>query len=383
MPAHQIDKSLWGGEKVFDALLAEVRERRDEFEKQKHISQDIIESFKEIGVYRSMVPKTLGGDERSPKEFLQMVEAISAADGSAGWIASFGMNPAYLASLPPQTIDKVWAQGPNVVFAAGIFPIQPAKRVEGGYILNGRWRFSSGCMGADLLAVGIQPDGGEQKLPLLAVMPAKQVKIEPNWDVIGMVGTGSHDLVVEDVFVPDEWTFVRGSAPNMDAPFFRYPSLSFASQVLSVTTAGLAREALDVIQGMAAGRKSVTGAPNLGEREYVQIEVGKAEARYRSARAFFYDATDEAWNAVLAGGEPSREQTNLLRLSTSHLTHECAAVVRTAYELAGMTSAYTDHPLCRVARDAMLATQHAFMGAITFKNAGAMFFGHEPLPGYL
>ncbi len=382
MPGYQIDKSLWGGETVFDALLDEVRKRRQEFEDQKYISQDIIESFKDVGVYRAMVPKALGGDERSPVEFLQMVEAMAAADGSAGWVASFGMNPAYLAALPPETIDKVWSETPNIVFAGGIFPTQPAKKVDGGFIVNGRWKFGSGCMGASLIGVGIQPDGGEP-LPRMAVMPADKVKIEPNWDVIGMVGTGSHDLVVEEVFVPEEWTFVRGGKPNIASDFFRYPSLAFAAQVLSVTTAGLAREALDVVQGMAAGRKSVTGAPNLGEREYVQIEIAKAEAKVRASRAFFYEATEDAWNSIKAGGKPSREQINLVRLATTNLTHECAEAIRIAYQVAGMTSTYNDHPLSRILRDSMMATQHAFMGAVTLKNAGAMFFGHDPLPGYL
>ncbi|MDO6805403.1 hypothetical protein Q4595_23315, partial [Wenyingzhuangia sp. 1_MG-2023] len=108
-------------------------------------------------------------------------------------------------------------------------------------------KFGSGSMGASLIGVGIQPDAGEP-LPRMAVMPADQVTIEPNWDVIGMVGTGSHDMVVNDVFIPEEWTFVRGGKPNIESDFFAYPSLSFAAQVLSVTTAGLAREALDVVQ---------------------------------------------------------------------------------------------------------------------------------------
>lgn len=382
MPGYQIDKSLWGGETVFDALLDEVRQRRQEFEDQQYISQDIIESFKEIGVYRAMVPKALGGDERSPAEFLQMVEALSAADGSAGWVASFGMNPAYLAALPPQTIEKVWAESPNIVFAGGIFPTQPAQKVDGGFRVSGRWKFGSGCMGASLIGVGIQPDGDEP-LPRMAVMPAEKVKIEPNWDVIGMVGTGSHDLVVDDVFVPEEWTFVRGGKPNIDAPFFHYPALAFAAQVLAVTTAGLAREALDVVQAMAAGRKSITGAPNLGEREYVQIEIAKAEAQVRASRAFFYEATEDAWNSILAGADPTPEQINLIRLATTHLTHECAAAIRNVYGVTGMTGTYNNHPLSRIVRDSMMCTQHAFMGAVTLKNAGAMFFGHDPLPGYL
>ncbi len=382
MSGYKFDKSLWGGAAVFDALLEDLRARGNEFEEQGYITQDVVETFKKIGVYRAMVPKSLGGDERSPVEFLQMIEALAAADGSAGWVASFGMNPAYLAALPLDTVKKVWAETPDIVFAGGIFPTQPAKKVEGGFIVNGRWKFGSGSMGSSLIGVGIQPDGGEP-LPRMAVMPADKVRIEPNWDVIGMVGTGSHDLVVEEVFVPEEWTFVRGGKPNIDSDFFRYPSLAFAAQVLAVTTAGLAREALDVVQATAAGRKSVTGAPNLGEREYAQIEIARAEAKLRASRAFFYQATEDAWNAIKAGGEPSRDQVSLVRLATTHLTHECAEAIRATYQLTGMTGAYNDHPLSRIVRDSMMVTQHAFMGAITLKNAGAMFFGHDPLPGYL
>ncbi|MBP2292745.1 acyl-CoA dehydrogenase family protein [Azospirillum rugosum] len=382
MPRHVIDKDAWGGAEVFDALLADIRARRGDFERQRHISPDIIDRFKAMGVYRALVPKRYGGDEKSPLDFLLMVEAIAAADGSAGWVASFGMNPAYLAALPPETVEKVWADGPDVVFAGGIFPPQPARKVEGGYSVSGRWQFASGCLGATLCGVGIMPEDG-QSLPRMAVMPRDRLTIEPNWDVLGLVGTGSHDLVVEDVVVPEEWTFTRGGAPTVDAPFFRYPSLAFAAQVLSVVTLGLAREALDVVQDTANARASVTGAPNIGDRPHVQTEIAKAEAKVRAARAFFYEATEDAWQAVLDGGRPTPHQTSMLRLSTTHLTQECAEAVRSAYHLSGMTGTYNAHPLSRLFRDAAMCTQHAFMGAITYQNAGAMFFGKKPLPGYL
>ena len=378
----KLDKSIWGGEDVFDALLVDIRARRKEFEDQRYISQDIIERFKEIGIYRAFVPEQFGGDNKTPKQFLQAIEAIAAADGSAGWVASFGMNPAYLASLPMKTIEKVWQDSPDVVFAGGIFPPQPAIRVDDSFKVSGRWQFASGCMGASVLGVGIMPDdaGG---LPRMAVLSPDQVTIEKTWNVHGMVATGSFDLVVKDALVPEEWTFIRGSKPTLDSAFFRYPSLSFAAQVLSVTSLGVAREALDIILAMSAGRKSVTGAPLIGDRVYAQIEIAKAEAKLRSSKAFFYEAIDDAWSAIEAGGKPSPEQINMLRLSTTNLTRECAEVTQTAYNLAGMTSTYYDHPLSRCFRDSQMATQHAFMGEITYQNSGAMLFGHQPLPGYL
>ena len=116
-----------------------------------------------------------------------------------------------------------------------------------------------------------------------AVMPRAKVTIEHNWDVMGLQGTGSHDIVVKDVVVPEEWTFIRGGASSLDTPLYRYPALSFAAQVLTVVGLGVARAAINEVLNMAAGRKSVTGAPNLGERVYAQLEVAKIEAELRAA----------------------------------------------------------------------------------------------------
>lgn len=117
----------------FEAMLNDVRTRarQGEFDRQRHISQDVIDAFKSHGIYRSLVPKRFGGDEASPGDFCRLIERISQADGSAGWVASFGMSPVYLAALPLSTIAQVYADGPDVVFAGGIFPPQPAERVEG------------------------------------------------------------------------------------------------------------------------------------------------------------------------------------------------------------------------------------------------------------
>ncbi|TBU90284.1 indole-3-acetate monooxygenase [Phytopseudomonas dryadis] len=368
-----------------DLLVAiKQRARSGEFDRLGHIAEDVIDAFKSLGVYRALVPRRFGGDERSPGEFCAMVEAISKADGSAGWVASFGMSPVYLASLPLDTIRQVYANGPDVVFAGGIFPPQPAESVAGGFRVNGRWKYSSGCMGASLVGVGIAPKNGDKlDLPRLAVMPQSKARIEQTWDTVGLLGTGSHDLVVEDVVVPEQWTFVRGGAANLDEPFFRYPSLSFATQVLSVVGLGVARAALDELRDMAAGRVSVTGAPALAERPLAQVEIAKAEAALRAARAFFFDSIDDAWQSVLAGNPVSSEQTNLLRLSSTHATRVAADVARTAQMLSGMTGIYNSSPLARCVNDAQVVTQHAFMGDVTYQNAGAIFFGKQPLPGYL
>lgn len=371
---------------AFRALLTDIRERarREEFDQQRYISHDVIARFKELGVYRALVPTRFGGEQRSPMEFCEMVEDVSAADGSAGWVASFGMNPVYLAALPLETLKKIYADGPDVVFAGGIFPPQPAEFVDGGLKVSGRWKFSSGCVGASLIGVGISPKNGETVgLPRLAVMPREKVRIDETWDVVGLIGTGSHDLVIDDVVVPEDWTFVRGGPANLDEPLFRYPSLSFAAQVLSVVGLGVARAALDYLADMASGRFSVTGAPVLADRPLAQMQVAKAEAELRAARAWFYEAMENVWASVLAGDAVTVEQTNLLRLSSTHATRVSAEVARTAQMLSGMTGVYRHSPLARFVNDAQVVTQHAFMGDVTYQSAGAIFFGGKPMPGYL
>lgn len=371
---------------AFHTLWADVRKRgrSGEFDRQGHIPQDVIDQFKTAGIYRACVPKRFGGDERTPADFCSMIEQLSIADGSAGWVASFGMSPVYLSSLPLDTIKKVYANGPDVVFAGGIFPPQPADLVKGGFRVKGRWKYSSGCMGASLIGVGITPKSGDRlDLPRLAVMPREKAHIEQTWDTIGLLGTGSHDLIVDDVVVPEEWTFVRGGASSLDEPFFRYPSLSFATQVLSVVALGVARAALDELRDMAAGRISVTGAPAVADRPTAQVDIAKGEAALLSARAFFFDSIEDAWQVVLRGDPVPADKINLLRLSSTHATRVAAEVARTVQMLSGMTGVYTTSPLARFVNDTQVVTQHAFMGDITYQNAGAIFFGKQPLPGYL
>lgn len=384
MSGPRLDKMAWGGSERFDALLADIRERRDEFEEQHYVSKDIVEQFRELGIYRAFVPTEFGGDERTPTEFLLAIEELASADGSAGWVASFGVCESYLAGLPLESVRETW-RDPDAIFAGAMFPLQRAQVVDGKYVLDGRWRWASGCMSADRIGVGIMPDE-EGALPRMAVLPAGAVHIDQgSWDMHGMSGTGSFDIIVDDVTVDPEWTFVRGGPLTPDGPFFRYPTITIAAQVLAVTSLGLAREAVDIVARAAAidGARSATGAPNIGDREYVQIEMAKAEARRRAARLFFYDSIDRAWTMILRDEPLDHETLSMLRLSTTHVTREAAAVVDIAYQVSGMAAAENSNHLSRIWRDVHLPTQHAFMGESTYMDAGRVMFGRTPSPGYL
>lgn len=370
-----------------DILCQEIRERAvtGEFDDQAYVSQDIIEKLKKIGVYRALVPKRFGGMEVSPSEFCQLIEKLSMADGSVGWVASFGMSPAYLGSLPEETLNILYKNSPDIVFAGGIFPPQPAEITDEGVVVKGRWKFSSGCMGADIVGVGISPrkDNEAQGLPRMAVMPAKKVKVDMTWDTVGLKGTGSHDLVVDNVLVTKAWTFVRGEPSKLPESFFKYPSLSLATQVLTVVGIGVAAAALEEFKLLAPGKSSITGGAEIANRPVTQYEFAQSEAEFKAARTWFYQAMDIVWQEILAGNQPTEQQISDMRLSCTHAARVAARVARKMQMLAGMTAIYSNNIFSRFVNDTNVVTQHAFMGDATLLNAGSISFGLKPTPGYL
>ncbi|MBB96048.1 MAG: acyl-CoA dehydrogenase [Rhodobacteraceae bacterium] len=369
-----------------DAALADlcttIRGRRAEFEQLRHIPRDIVEGFKRAGVYRAFVPERLGGDAITPMAFLHKIETLSAADPSAGWVASFGVTPTYLASLPQATFDEIYGGNPDTVFAGGLFPPQPAYKVDGGIEVSGRWAWCSGSMCADLLGGGIKIEGEGSPLPRTAVMPRAKVTIDETWDTIGLRGTGSHDLVADKVVVPEDWTFIRGSKSGMEDAIFRYPSMSLAAQVLAVVALGAAREAIDYIKSDAAQKASITGAPNPGQRPYVQGAIARAEATLAGARAQFYDITAQAWDELQHAPEVSRDTHVKLRLASTMAAHDGAEAARQAFLVGGASAMMADHPLGKLMVDAACVAQHAFMGEGTWTAAGAAMFGQQTPPGF-
>ena len=371
-------------QRSFDDLLRKVKARRAEFGREQQLDADIVATMKAAGIYRALVARRFGGDEKTPSEFLRMIETISEADGSAGWVASFGFSAVYLSALPIATLKEMYAKGPDVIFAGGIFPPQRAVPVEGGLEVSGQWAWGSGCTGAEIIGVGIKVEGAGPSggLPRIAVMPRDNVKIVPNWDVNGLKGTGSHDMRVEKVVVPEEWTFVRGGASSLDTPLYQYPSMALAAQVLAVVGLGVGRAALDQITAIASGRESITGAPTLADRAYIQSDIAKAEAALRSARAFFYEITDQAYATLVAGDKLDIQTRNLLRLASSHAAKTGADVAQTAYRISGTTGIFTAHPIAQCFQDALIVPQHAFLSEGTWQSAGRILLGLDAVPGF-
>ena len=370
-----------------DDLLEEIELRRDEFERITHIPRDMVAMMKRAGIFRASTPKRFGGDALPPNRFLHMLERIAIVDGSTAWVAAFGSANTYLASLPVETQSQIYQSGPDQVFAGGLYPLQKALPAPGGFIVNGRWRFASGCKGADWIGVGIggtPANSGEAAAgkPFTAIFPASEVEIVESWDVVGMQGTGSHDLRLQNKFVDAQWTFVRGGTTLIDEPLYRYPAVAYQAQVHASVNIGLARAALDLLGDMSGVTQTTTGAPRLADRAYYRSGLAKAEAKWHSARAFFFESAEKAWKSIMDGDAVTPAQSNLLRLSATHAAQVCAEIVMQAYQMAGVAAIYRENRLQRLVRDSIVVTQHAFLGEGTYDAAGALFVGIPPITPY-
>lgn len=360
---------------AFAHALQVLHERRDEFNAQGHVPRDYIALLKKAGLFGVAVPEQFGGEPRPPAEFMKQVEQISAVDPATGWVASFGSAPVYFASLPVETQRKIYAESTDIVFAAGMFPMFEAERVEGGYICSGEWQFASGCKGADLLGMGLR--GGEETngKPLTALVDPAKVEIVDNWDVAGMKATGSHNVRADRVFVPDEMTFIRGGQPTIDEPVNRYPVIAYAAQVLAVVGLGAARGALDYVTEVGSVNASITGGPAKGNRPNYKSGLARAEADLRSARAFFYETTEEVWAKAVANEEITDRDKALLRMAAAQAAHVSRDVVLAAFNLAGTGAIFEGHPLQRFLQDGLVPAQHAMLQEHIFEASGALLLG--------
>lgn len=371
----------------FEALLGVLAERQREFEELRHIPRDVIALMKKARIFRSATPTRFGGDALAPHHFLKMIDAIATVDGSAAWVAAFGSANTYTAALSVEAQEVMYQDGPDQVFAGGLHPVQEATRVEGGWRVSGQWKFASGCMAADWIGVGIagRREGESADAPpvvMMAVAPAEEVEIIETWDVSGMQGTGSHDTRVKDKFYSDAWICERGAPGIFDDLLYRYPAMAYQAEVHAACNLGLARAAINQAISVAGAAKIMVGHSRLCDRGYFLTGIGECEAQLRSARAFFYEAAEAAWDSLLKGNPVSVEENTMLRLSASNAARTGAEIVQHCYRIAGMGVISKDNPMQRYLRDAMVVTQHAAVADLTFESAGRVLVGLEAPRGY-
>ncbi len=361
------------------ALGRQIVARADEIEQARRLPRDLVDDLVAAGCFRSLVPRTYGGSDVGLPAHMRLLRELARADGSVGWTVMIGSSaPAILGLLPRETLDAIYAAGPDVILAGAFNPTGMATPVDGGYRVTGRWSFASGCQHADWFIAHCIVDDGREPPLRMAVLPADVVDIVDTWHAAGLCGTGSHDFTVENVFVPDERTFsVVEPQAALDGPLWRVPELSASTLLLGAVALGIAQAAVDDVADLATGKVPTFSATTLAANPLFQNQFGQTEARLRAAHAALYTEAEGAWALAVTGSPFTPEVRARIRATAILVLQMAVSVVDVAYTAGGGSSLYSSSPLQRRLRDIRAMTQHFALKPDTFTLIGAVLTGQE------
>ena len=374
-------------DRVTDELAALARSLAPEAEKLRRLPDELVARLRASGLFRAGAPAVTGAAEASPAQTLRLAETVARGDASAGWCVSIAATSSLLGGwLSPTGLTEVFGDPENV--AAGVWaPRGAARRVDGGYRVSGRWSFCSGITHSDYLFGGCVVDGGGEghETSRVLAMPVGELEIVDTWQTSGLNATGSHDAVADDVFVPEHRSLWLFDPPTSQAALYRFPILGFFALSIAAAALGNARGAIDDLQELAAHKVGLGSSRTLAQRSATWSVVAQNEAALRAARAFYYQAVDDAWRAAQssASASVSVELRTAIRLAATHATRTAADVARAMYDLGGGAAIYADSPLQRRFRDAHAATAHFQVNAATWELCGRLLLDQPTDPTML
>jgi alkylation response protein AidB-like acyl-CoA dehydrogenase len=369
-------------------LAPRIRARAAWIDAERRLPDDLVQDLAGAGLFKMAVPREEGGGGADLLTVLRTIEAVSAADGSTGWCLAMGVNTfRHSAQFAAPVRRELFASDPVGVSAGSSTPRGVALAVPGGYRVTGRWPFASGCMHASSLhgacrvfqgdAPRLLPNG-EGEVRIAYFYPKAVAEIEDTWSVSGMRGTGSHDVVVDGLFVPEERTFSAAERrARVTGPVNSIPGFDLAGCGFACVGLGVARAAIDALVELAAAKTPRYATTLLRERPQVQAQVGEAEALLRAGRAFLFEVAGEMQQDAAAGRQIAEPQRAQLRLAMTHAAQGAARATHMMSVAAGASSIFTASPLERYTRDAEVVTRHIQLQALNYEAVGRTLLGLE------
>jgi alkylation response protein AidB-like acyl-CoA dehydrogenase len=366
-------------------LSREHFELADDIEQARRIPAEVSRQMAEAGIYRLGVPAAIGGLEAPPAISSQVFETLARGDASCAWVAFIGATSGTaLASIPEAAAKAVFTH-PDTLLTGVFAPTGRAEKVAGGFRVSGRWQWGSGSQNADWVLAGcLLTDNGEPLLDEsgrprnhMMLLPAGEIEFLDTWQVSGLCGTGSLDYQVEDLFVPEERAVGYLPTEAAKTALYAFPNFTFLALGIGAVCMGIARAAIDELVALGVEKKRRGARKTIAHKSSAQAALAAAEGGLRSARLFYYDALDRAWESARTEGEVSVELRRDLRLATTHAVQVSADVVDEMYKLGGGTSVYKTSRLQRYFRDIHVATQHIMVAPQTLETVGSLLFGLE------
>src|SRR3954451_20469681 len=378
------------GDDAYDAMLArarslvpQLRARSAQTEQLRRLPEETERDLHDAGLFRMVQPKRVGGSEFDFVALVDFAETIALAAASVAWnLANLSSHHWMLAMFDCAAQDAVWSKDPDALIASSfVFPAGRARRVEGGYRLQGHWPFSSGVdssewnMLAGIVASDDEADGVEYRIFLL---PKRDYRIIDTWHASGLRGTGSNDVEATDVFVPEPMTLsvsecAGGPTPGSKVnpgPLYTLPVFSLFPYVLSGVALGNAQGCLDDYIEIARHRVSTYNRAKIGDLQSTKIKIAEASAKIDAARLIMRSTCIQAMADARAGHIPDMAAKTKARRDGAYAVNLCTEAVSLLFAASGARGLYTSGALQRQFRDASAINSHI---AFNFDAQGTNF----------
>jgi indole-3-acetate monooxygenase len=370
-------------------VRAAVASAADEIESSRRLPPALLDRLHEAELFRLLLPRSSNGIETDPVTFFHVIETIAQADASTAWClsqaAGCAMAAAYL-DLP--VAQAIFGGDPRAVLAWGPGPKVRAVECDGGYRVTGVWAFASGGRHATWLGAHcpIFKADGSPRLDQTGIQEERTMLVRTEdvewtdiWNTVGLRGTASDQFALNDLFVRSDHSITRefDRECRESGPLYRMGSGTCYQVGFAGVACGIARSALDYFVDIARNKVPRGGKSPLRDNAVVQSGLAQAEVSLRSARAFVLQSMADIWKHLGAGASITVEQRIIVRMAATHAIHKAREAVDFAYNAAGATAIFDNHPLERRFRDIHTVTQQLQGRASHFETVGAWMMGAE------
>ena len=367
-------------------LGPELDAAAEEIERRRELPEPIVEALIERGLFRLLLPRSLGGAELPPAVYVQVIEEVAKHDASTAWCLGQGTGCTMTAAfLDPEVAQEIFGPKRGIVAWGPPGPAE-ARAVPGGYRLTGAWSFASGSHHATWLGAHVAilaedgtprltPDGGSIIRTLL--FPKASARFTDIWHVIGLRGTGSDSYMVTDLFVPEKYTVLRTAEPRprQSGLLYSFSSSNMYSSGFAGVALGIARSTLEAFVELARDKIPRGAKRTLRDNNVIQSQVARSEARLSAARAFLLGSLEEIWRDVAQSGGLTLDHNTTIRLASTWAIHQAREIVDTAYHAAGATAIFESNPFERRFRDVHTVVQQYQGRQAHFETVGQILLG--------
>lgn len=370
--------ALFGG---IEAQRERMAASSDDDEARGSLTPAAVDALVACGALRMKLPMVLGGFEADLVTQMEVLERLAMINPAIGWCAMVGATSLGVpgAFLPDSGIARMFADGRIPRGAIVVTPSGVATPVAGGFKVNGRWGFASGVRHSEWVVAVTRVERAPQAPPEIyfLVFPTAACAIQDNWQVLGLKGTGSCDIVIEDLFVPDDMAFAVGAAPRRGGALYRIGLPAFVAYEHAGFALGMARRVLDDLVTLMRNKKRgyAPGGSSMVERGAVQRLIGHTEMRLRAARALNVETNEDVWETVAGGHALTAEQQCAVRSAATYATEVAVEVVNEAFRYAGASAIYEHSFMQRCLRDLTVAAQHYMVADTAYEQLGRARLG--------